>query len=164
LSENEVLSEGERRELVPVNGPQERQLANPLLDRASWPVATNIPSDADHADMLIAVSGPAAFRATHKVGQPIDVQWYYCHWIERVDRETGEATLEPRLLLFGPDRQPIVSSGNAVREAFGQIIRFLGNGPWDPPIKIQLESVKGASGFDYHILRYLPPARKGKGK
>lgn len=164
MSEQLEPTTPERQEIIPVPTNPERGLVNPFHEKDSWPVVTNIPPDAEHADMLIAVHGPAAGRVSERIGQIIPVQWFYCHYVERVDPQTGEARIEPRLLLFGPDRQAVVTTGVAVREAFGSILRYLGAGPWNPPVHVKISSVPGGNGHKYHVLSYVPPSVAKKGK
>lgn len=114
--------------------------------------------------MLIAVHGPASGRVSEKINQVIPVKWFYCHYVERSDRETGEVRIEPRLLLFGPDRQAVVTTGVAVREAFGSILRYLGAGPWEPPLHVRISAVQGGNSFKYHVLSYVPPSVTKKAK
>lgn len=94
----------------------------------------------------VAVAGPDA------IGKEIDVRYWLVHPTEKVDDHTGEVTPAERLILSDGNGLVISTSSGVALQAWNLIAGMLGDGPYDPPMRVALREGRARSGNKFTTL------------
>lgn len=127
---------------------------------------------ATHGPLIAACLDGEDKHFDEMIGQEIDLVGFVMHQWESTDPKTGEITDGIRVVLVDTGNRRIGCSGNPVRRALGYFSQFCGRPPWDPPLKVKLDTGKNRAHFRFFKLSLLtvpapsngPPAGKKGGK
>lgn len=97
----------------------------------------------------VALAGDAA------INTPIDVRQWLVHPVELVDEHTGEVVSHQRLVLSDGADVRISTLSPSVVQAWGLVTRTLGDGPYDPPVRVEIREAKSRRGMAFRTLIVL---------
>lgn len=127
-------------------------IASFLSDESSAPVH-NFDGDKMAVWHLTAhACGPAIRSDEMAEGTVISIRYFYLHYIEMVDRKTGEVVRQPRTALIAPDMQVYGFVSVGVAQSVMQTVDSLGPGPYDPPIEVTVKTLTTRSGYRTKML------------
>jgi len=86
------------------------------------------------------------------------VKYYYAHATEMTDQRTGEVTERVRLVLVSPEGETTSFVSFGVIHSLDTIRRYLGDGPYDPPLKVKVVRDKTRSGGEVAKLEMVEDA------
>lgn len=133
-------------------------------------VASNIPlTGRDGLAMAMRCTSQPTVPGEECVRVPFSVKYYYAHAVELTDQRTGEVQSKVRLVFVNPEGETTSFASDGVLDSLDMIRRFLGDGPYDPPLKIKAVKVATRRGNTVTKLELVenapldqPPANSGR--
>ncbi len=96
-------------------------------------------------------------RTRDVVGQVLDVVGFVAHVAEVVDQMTGECTRKLRCVLVLADGRQVSTMSAACIRSLRYLAQTMPEGPWQPPLRLQIRSHPLEGGKSYCDLREMPP-------
>lgn len=114
--------------------------------------------------MVTQAMATADLRTRSGVGHVIDLIGYVAHVAELTNKETGECTRKLRVVLFLADGKTLSTMSAGCIRAIRYIAKQMGDGKWDPPVRVEIREHPLEGGKSYCDLRELEPEKtKEKG-
>lgn len=91
-------------------------------------------------ELFNAVNNPTA-RLADKINHVIEIKDIYCEMVECQNKETGELTQAPRLILIN-DKESYVAVSLGIFSSIKKIFSLLGTpSEWTEPIKVRVKQI-----------------------
>lgn len=112
------------------------------LDAARQQVFCSFPTDTkEEKARLYNVSSNPDFKIAEVVGQEINVKDIYCEIASVVNRDTGEVSQLPRVVLIAHDGKSYASVSNGIFNAVRKLIQVFGMPTWDDPVAVRVKQI-----------------------
>lgn len=126
------------------------------LEREDAPIAsfcTNLPGEGrELLSAITKINGPDSPEMESVLADEFPLTYFYARPVEMILSSTGELGRQTRVVLVTADLEHASSMSQGVVTSLGDIITFLGAGPWKPPIRVKLTSNRTRSGRNAHSL------------
>lgn len=126
----------------------DRTIASFFADAANvGGVASNIPlTGREGLAMAMRCTSQPTVPGESVVLTPFPVRYYYAHGIELTDQRTGEVQSRVRIVFVSPEGETTSFASDGVLDSLDMIRRFIGDGPYDPPVRVRAVKVATRRG------------------
>lgn len=151
---------GRETGLTPMNQDKRSALLREILGNRSLALH-NFPDDPQEQFFLTSDAlGDDCEDGSEWQGQ-FRIRHFYCHPVE-VERDGGELVSCIRTVLIDPDGAKIKFVSDGIANDVGRIAACFGFAPYDPPVVVEVRTVK--TGRGRRLLRLQPVRTKQTGK
>ena len=79
------------------------------------------------------------------------IRYWYVHNYELDKPETNSTVTVARVVFLSPDFRSVQFSSAGILDGLRQLVEFMGEGPYDPPLLSKVRSIKTKGGSTYSI-------------
>lgn len=94
----------------------------------------------EKAKLYKAANNPD-FKLADSLGEVIMVQDVYCELVTVINKETGETSQTPRIVLIDSDGYSYASLSSGIYRAVRKLIQCFGVPTWDDPVPVKVKQV-----------------------
>lgn len=101
---------------------------------------------------LKALCQSCAQSADEIGGEIIPIKYWYAHEVQLYREETKTTVNAIRVCLVRPDCSCVAFVSEGVFKSLVSMCEAMGNGPYEPPLEVQIEKIKTRNGHTYSIV------------
>jgi len=111
---------------------------------------TSVRQEAPEAKQLVMKClGKSDATLKELVNVELPVRHWFLHEVALVNEATGEEIPSLRLVLLLADGRMVSTTSAVVGKAWGTLVKLYGDGPWEPPVRVTVKSIKGRGPNSY---------------
>ena len=104
----------------------------------------------DKRKLYQAMTNPD-YRIADCINQQIRLVDVFVEWVEMVDRNTGETSMVPRIVLFDADGHTYAAVSRGIANSLERLSMVYGMPHWDEPITVKIRQVQAGERRFYSL-------------